>query len=102
MVGTQCMAWACGRLGKVPHVRNGIVDGLERCPEYGLGCGWYPMYVMGLFIAWQGTSCTDWECGWFGNVPGVWFGLWSVPSVQIGNVNSLERYLVYEMRLWMT
>jgi hypothetical protein len=52
------------------------VVGLERCPEYGLGCGWYPVYGMRLWIAWQGTSCMDWECGWFGKVSGVWFGLW--------------------------
>jgi hypothetical protein len=33
---------ACGRFGKIPHVRNEIVDGLERCPVYGLGSGRYP------------------------------------------------------------
>jgi hypothetical protein len=32
---------ACGRFGKIPHVRNEIVDGLERCPVYGLGSGRY-------------------------------------------------------------
>jgi hypothetical protein len=32
--GTRCAKWECGWLGKVHHVRNGIVDGLERCPEY--------------------------------------------------------------------
>jgi hypothetical protein len=28
--------WDCGWLGKVPRVWIEIVDGLERCPEYGL------------------------------------------------------------------
>jgi hypothetical protein len=32
---TQCTEWECGWLGKVPHVRNGNVDGLERFMEYG-------------------------------------------------------------------
>jgi hypothetical protein len=35
--GTRCMEWECGWFGKVPHVWSGNVDGLERCPEYGLG-----------------------------------------------------------------
>jgi hypothetical protein len=26
---TQCVEWECGWLGKVPHVWNGNVDGLE-------------------------------------------------------------------------
>jgi hypothetical protein len=34
--GTRCMDWDCGLFGKVPHVRIGIVVGLERCPECGL------------------------------------------------------------------
>jgi hypothetical protein len=47
--GTRRTDWECGWLEKVPHVRNGIVDGLERCPEeYGLGCGWYPTYGLGM------------------------------------------------------
>jgi hypothetical protein len=36
VVGTQRVEWDCGRLGKVPRVQIGIVDGLERCSEYGL------------------------------------------------------------------
>jgi hypothetical protein len=68
------MDWECGRLGKVPCVRNGNVDGLERYLEYGLCCGWYPTCGMGLWTAWKGTSCTNWDCGWFGKVLGVRFG----------------------------
>jgi hypothetical protein len=34
VVGTRRADWECGWLGKVPHVRNGIADGLERCLEY--------------------------------------------------------------------
>jgi hypothetical protein len=34
VIGTRRADWECGWLGKVPRVRNGIVDGLERCPEY--------------------------------------------------------------------
>jgi hypothetical protein len=29
--------WDYGLFGKVPHVRCGIVVGLERCPRYGVG-----------------------------------------------------------------
>jgi hypothetical protein len=29
--------WDCGVFRKVPLVRSGIVDGLERCPRYGVG-----------------------------------------------------------------
>jgi hypothetical protein len=29
--------WDCGLFGKVPHVWNGKVDGLERCPRYVVG-----------------------------------------------------------------
>jgi hypothetical protein len=36
VVGTQHAEWDSGYLGNVPCVQNGIVDGLERCPEYGL------------------------------------------------------------------
>jgi hypothetical protein len=74
MVGTRCIAWECGWLGKVPRVRIGFVDDLERCSKYGLGCGRYPMCGMGFWMAWKGTSCTDWDCGWFGKVTRVWFG----------------------------
>jgi hypothetical protein len=42
------------------------VDGLERCLEYGLGHGRYPACGMGMWMAWKGTSCTKWDCGWFG------------------------------------
>ena len=35
--GTRCTAWDCEWFGKVPWVRYGIVDGLERCPVYGMG-----------------------------------------------------------------
>jgi hypothetical protein len=41
------------------------------CPEYGLGCGRYPACGMGLWMAWKGTSCTEWDSGWFGKVPEV-------------------------------
>jgi hypothetical protein len=36
VVGTQRVEWDYGLFGKVPHVRNEIVDGLKRCPEYSL------------------------------------------------------------------
>jgi hypothetical protein len=100
-LGTRHTDWECGRLGRVPHIRIGNVDGLERCPEHELGCGRYLAYGLGMWIAWKGTSCTKWECGWFGKVPGVWFGLWSVPGVQNGIVNGLEMFLVYGLGLWM-
>jgi hypothetical protein len=45
------------------------MDGLERCPEYKLGCG----------------RCPDWECGRLGKVPHVWIGI----------VDDLERCLEY-------
>jgi hypothetical protein len=75
--------------------------GLDRCPEYGIGYGWYSVYVMGLWIVWKGTSCTDCDCGWFRKVPGVRFGMWSVLGVRNGLVDGLERYLVYRLGLWM-
>jgi hypothetical protein len=78
-----------------------MVVRLERCLEYGLGCGWYPAYGLGMWIVSKGTLCMDWECGWFGKVLRVRFGSWSVPNVRIGNVDGLERYLVYRMGLWM-
>jgi hypothetical protein len=52
-------------------------------------------------MAWKGTSCMEWECGWFGKVPGVQNGLWLVPGVRNGIVDDLERYLVYRMGSWM-
>jgi hypothetical protein len=74
MVGTRCTTWACGRLGKVARVRIGIVNGLERCPESGLGRGRYPACRLGMWMTWKGILCTEWDCGWFRKVPGVWFG----------------------------
>jgi hypothetical protein len=74
IVGTRCVAWKSGRLGKVPHVRNGIVDGLERCLEFGVGCGQYSVCSMGTWMTWKGTSCTEQDCGWFGKVSGVQYG----------------------------
>jgi hypothetical protein len=44
------------------------VVGLERYPEYELGCGWYTVYDMGMWMAWKGISCTDWDGGWFRKV----------------------------------
>jgi hypothetical protein len=85
--GTQCMAWACGWLGKVPHVQNGNVDGLEKVlgVQNGLllvpgvwhgnldGLERYLMYGMGLWMVWKGawssvwvvvsTRCVAWERG---------------------------------------
>jgi hypothetical protein len=96
--GTLCTDWDYGLFGKVPHVRIGMVVGLERCPEYELSyCGRYPAYGLGMWIAWKGTPCTDWECEWFGKVSGVWFGLWSVPDMWNGIVDGLERYLMYRL-----
>jgi hypothetical protein len=43
----------------------------------------------------------DWDSGWFGKVPGVRFGMWSVPDMRNGIVDGLKRYLVYGMGLWM-
>jgi hypothetical protein len=56
---------------------------------------------MRLWIAWHGTSCTDWVGGWIGKVPGVWNRLWFVPGVRHGNVDGLKRYLMYGMGIWM-
>jgi hypothetical protein len=53
------------------------------------------------YTDWKGTSYTDWECGWFEKVPGVQNRMRLVPSVRIGNVDSLERYLVYGLGMWM-
>jgi hypothetical protein len=52
-------------------------------------------------MAWKGTSCMEWECGWFGKVTGVQNGLWLVPGVWNGIVDDLERYLEYGMGSWM-
>jgi hypothetical protein len=35
------------------------VNDLERCMEYDLGCGPYPVCGMGLWMSWKGTSCTN-------------------------------------------
>jgi hypothetical protein len=78
-----------------------MVIGLDRCLEYGIGYGWYSVYDMGLWMVWKGISCTDWDCGWFGKVPRVWFGMWSVSGVRNGIVDGLESYLMYRMGLWM-
>jgi hypothetical protein len=61
--GTWCMKWECrcGWFEKVPRVWNGIVDGLERCPEYAMSL--------------VGTRCSEWECRWLGNVPHVRNGM---------------------------
>jgi hypothetical protein len=47
------------------------------------------------------VSCTNWECGWFGKVLKVQFGMWLVPGMRNGIVDSLARNLVYGMGLWM-
>jgi hypothetical protein len=65
------------------------------------GLVWYLAYGLGLWIAWQGILCTDWDGDWIGKVPGVWNRLLLVPGVRNRNVDSLERYLVYELGLWM-
>jgi hypothetical protein len=52
-----------------------------RCELTCSGLAWYPTYGLGLWIAWQGTLCTDWDGGWFGKVPGVRNRLWLVPGV---------------------
>jgi hypothetical protein len=74
VVSARHMDWECGQLGKVPCVRIGMVVGLERSSEYGLGCGRYPACGTGLWMAWKGILCMDWDCGWFGKVLGVRFG----------------------------
>jgi hypothetical protein len=66
VVGTQHMALECRWLGKVPHVQIGNVDGPERCPEYEIGWGWYPVCGLGMWMTWKATSCTDWDSGWIG------------------------------------
>jgi hypothetical protein len=78
-----------------------LVYGLGWCPEYEIGYGWYLVYDMGLWMAWKGTSCTDWDGGLIGKVPKVRFGLWSVPGVRNGIVDGLKRYIVYGLGLWL-
>jgi hypothetical protein len=74
----------------------------SRCELTCNGLAWYPVYGLGLWIVWKGTSCTDWDGGWIGKVPGVRIKLlWSVTGVRIGNVDSLERYPVYGLGMWM-
>jgi hypothetical protein len=51
MVDTRYTAWTCGWFEKVPRIRIRIVDGLKRCPEYGLGCGWAPVCGLGIWMA---------------------------------------------------
>jgi hypothetical protein len=35
------------------------------------GLAWNPVYGMGTWMVWKGSSCTEWECGWLGKVPRV-------------------------------
>jgi hypothetical protein len=72
-----------------------------RCELTYSGLAWYPVYGLRLWIAWQGTLCTDWDAVWIGKVPGLRNRLWLVPSVRHGLVDGLERYLMYRMGLWM-
>jgi hypothetical protein len=61
-----------------------------RCELTCSGLAWYPAYRMGLWIAWQGTLCTNWDGGWIGKVPGIQNRLWLVPGVHHGLVDGLE------------
>jgi hypothetical protein len=72
-----------------------------RCELTYSGLAWCLIYVMGMWIACQGTSCMDWDGGWIGKVPGVWNRLWLVSGVRHGNVDGLERYHVYRMGMWI-
>jgi hypothetical protein len=72
-----------------------------RCELTYSGLPWFLVYGMGLWIAWQCTSCTKWDCGWFGKVLGVRNRPWLVPNVRNGNVDGMERYLVHGMGLWI-
>jgi hypothetical protein len=78
-----------------------VVFDPRRCELTYSGLAWCLIYVMGMWIAWQGTSCMDWDCGWIGKVPGVWNRLWLVSGVRHGNVDGLERYHVYRMGMWI-
>jgi hypothetical protein len=91
VVSTRCAEWKCGWLGKVPHVQNGIVDGLERSPKYDLvdDCYRHRRLRFEQGMVWYGTRCTEWERGWFGKVH----------HVRSGNVNGLERCLEYGLGL---
>jgi hypothetical protein len=33
---------------------------------------------LGLWVFGKGTSCTDWDGGWIGKVPKLWYDLWIV------------------------
>jgi hypothetical protein len=58
-----------------------------RCELTCSGLAWYPTYGLGMWIAWQGTLCTDCDGGWIGKVTEYGLGCcW---------------YLVYDMGLWM-
>jgi hypothetical protein len=72
MVGTRCMAWAYERLGKVPRVQIGIVDGFEKVPGVRFG----------VVVS---TRCAKWEHGC----------LRKVSRVRNGIVDGLERYPEY-------
>jgi hypothetical protein len=72
-----------------------------RCELTCSGLAWYPMYEMGLWIAWQGTSYMDCDGGWIGKVPGVWIRLWLVTGVWHGIVDSLTMYLMYGLGWWL-
>jgi hypothetical protein len=70
-----------------------------RCELTYSGLAWYPAYGLGLWIAWQGTLCMDWDGGWIGKVFGVWNRLWMVIGVQHGLVDNMEMYLVCRLGL---
>jgi hypothetical protein len=72
-----------------------------RCELTYSGLAWYPVHGLGLWIAWQGTLCTDWDGGWIGKVHGVWNRLWLLPGVRRGLVPDLKRFLMYGLVLWM-
>jgi hypothetical protein len=101
--GTRPTDWECGRLRKEPRVRSWNVDDLERCVEYVLGCGRYPVCRLGLWMAWKGISCTYWDCGEFGKVPILWFSWWLLASleVRVWTRDGSAWYPVYGLRLWI-
>jgi hypothetical protein len=43
----------------------------------------------------------DWDGGWFRKVPGVQIRFWLVPGVWHGNVDDMERYLMYGLGWWL-
>jgi hypothetical protein len=55
-----------------------------RCALTCSGLAWYPAYGMGLWKAWQGTLCIDWDGGWIGKVPGDEIGYGSYPVYGMG------------------